>query len=109
MSVAAWGRGELVGWRGLGGRQGCGGRRWFEEGGGEEAWALSLALVSLACSSALGVEVPGDYGEKDPSSGNVTMPTSCSPHRIPSYLALDMTEFSESQAGPWHLLPTPQG
>lgn len=116
MSVAAWGRGERVEWRGLGGQQRWGQRRRFEEGVGEEAQVSSRAPVSLALSTgqSLGIGVPETIGEGAPFSRNSSMPTSSHPHQIPSCLASDMhslgmTELFKVRAGLWHLLPRPQG
>lgn len=58
------------------------GRGGLRRGGGEEAWALSLALVSLALSSGqnLGIGVPWTAGEGSAFPRNSTMPSSSGPH-----------------------------
>lgn len=79
-----------MGWRGLGGRQGCGGRSWFEERG----WGRGLGPEPSSCLFGP-LKWPGywgtrDYRERAPFSGNFTVPTSSGPPRIPSCLALDL-------------------
>lgn len=100
MSVAAWGRGELGG--GEDSRPaGWGGRRWCEESG----WGRGLGPEPGSCLSGL-LKWPVDWGTRDHRE---RVPASCSPQRIPSCLAADITEFSKSRAGPWQLLPAPHG
>lgn len=85
-------------------------------GGGEEAQALNLALVSLVLSNgqSLGIGVQGTTGEGPPFSRNSAMPTALVHTNPPPCLASDMcslctTEFFAGNAGLWHLMPGPQG
>ena len=117
--MCQWQRGdEGSGWSagdseaGRGGDGGGGLRR----GGGEEAPASSLALVCLALSNgqSLGTSVPGTTGQGSFFFRSSALPTSSSPHRIPSCLASDMPNLgmAESFAGStglWHLSLRPPG
>lgn len=82
----------------------------MKRGGGEEAPALSPALVRLAPSNgqSLGPRVPGTTGPGSPFFRSSALPSSSSPHQIPSCLASDMpnlcvTYCFAGRAGLWHL------